>query len=352
MRAHGKISDSGEAKLAVWQPAQALTEPDSEEVRLCVGFLRADLSKFFGSFADDWLSLFHVLDVKVDNFEVQTVLEFPEDLERVMPIEVDGEAAVIGLDAATEKCLLDMVSKQYTDAGADIIIEYLERRFISTLCKSWSGSAPLNAVFIPQQNERSVEVVGVVKLFFKLANTKCVVCVGLGPRLLSLLDRCWRDYVVQSQKTQVSRMDAKKERHVSFQLAEIAVPPAMLIDYLKAGTLIDLEVPVSDAVTLRLDGRKWASGRLCQFKGKFAVQIVDFDIRQSNIPSGNTHIQIEIAGASLDERTLLEHSSPRVYILTEEVLSPTASLIIGGEKVAEATIVEVNSRFALNVLPK
>ena len=46
---------------------------------------------------------------------------------------------------------------------------------------------------------------------------------------------------------------------------------SLLIDYVRSGTVIDLEVPVSTKVRLKADGKPWAEGQLCQFRDRIAV---------------------------------------------------------------------------------
>lgn len=352
MQSQGRIAGTDGAELLPWQPEELLPEPDVNEVRFSLGFLRAQPQKWFESFPAHWLPLFHGLGIEVRQVSVSTSFDFPEDLDRITPLELDGEIGVIGMDARTESLIVQSIAPGSTELGADVVVEYIERRLISTLAKSWSGDGDFNCYYISPERAESAGVVGVIKLSVQLNNGQGVMWFGVGPRTLERLDILWRERISSFSPADTTVPLSDELHTISVELAELAVPPAMLIDYMRSGTVIDIGIPVSQLVSLRLDGEPWAQGRLCRFNGRFAVQIASLNPPQLAAPEATTRVQVEIARAVLDRQGVIEHSQLGAYLLTGTGISATALMLISGENVASALIGEIDGQFALNVLPK
>ena len=352
MQGEGKIPGSGEEELLTWQPEASLPEPDVNEVRFSLGFLRAQPGKWFDSLASHWLPLFHGLGVEVRGVQVSTGFDFPEDLSRVTPMEVDGEIGVIGMDSRSESIIVQAVAPGATETASDIVVEYIERRLISTLVKSWSGEGNFTCYYISPDKAESAEVLGVIKASVQLSIGMVTVWFGIGPRLLERLDIQWREQIAAMQGRQASNALSDELHTITVNIAELAVPPAMLIDYMRSGTVIDLGVPVSQIVSLKLDGEPWAQGKLFRFNGRFAVQIGSLTPVRQQAPDSTTRVQIEIARAVLDKQGVVEHSQVGAFLLTSTPLSSTALLSISGENVANGLVGEIDGQFALSVLPK
>jgi len=349
MQLGGKIADAADKSMLLWEPEKLLERCDLNEIRFSRGFLRAQPISWFPQLTTHWVTLFHSLSVEAEMLEVSAGLNFPEDLDRIVPIEVDGEAAVIGLDELSQKALVQAIAPECRDVGADLAIEYVERRLLSTLMMEWSGPSPLHCYYVASDEATSVEVIGAVKISLSFSGMPCTVWFGMGARTLERLDLSWRQGLY-SQYEQIEPDDSI--HYISVDIAELAVPPALLIDYMRSGTIIDLELPVSTNVFLNLNGQPWAEGVLRQYNGRFAVEITDISIEPTAASSNTTRVQVQIAEVELDYEAVVEHSQVGAILLSKSPVSTGAEMVISGESVATAVIGQIDGQFALNVLPK
>ncbi len=347
----GTIADDSAQELAEWNPEERLAEAPLNELRFGLGFLRARPQRWFESFGSDWFPLFHGLGAEASVVSVETGFVFPEELDRVTPIEIDGEVGVIGFDRRSEDVICSTVAEGLPELAGDIVMEYIERRLISTLTRNWTGPDGLECFYIPPEKTEAAEVVGVIRLRAIVGEEEVNVWFGIGPRAVERIDSMWRDEIVRIRAEQVGEIGDELET-VHVEIAELAVPPAMLIDYMRGGTVVDLGLPVGTTVSVRVGERVLARGELMRFNGRFAVKITELNVPSLEAPEATTRVQISIAEVELDSVALLEISQLGAYLPTAVAVSDTVSMVISGENVAEARLGELGNRFAINVLPK
>ncbi len=341
----------GGGDFSRWSPSDALPAFGADEVRFSRGFLRADFSRFFPSFAVHWKPLLLSLFTDFEEPRARSLLEFSENLERVIPIEIDGEVCVMGWDARTRAAILETVAAGTDGVAADLVLEYLERRLLSTLALSWCDPGEVKVSYLPASAADSVEVIGSVVVSFRLGGQLCECWIGLGLRLIDKFDLRWRQ-LVREEYQQNNEERSDENVSLSVELAELAVHPAMLIDYLRAGTVVDLETPVSDRVLVRVNGEPWGEGQLGQFNGRFAVRMENFDMPgQREVPENTTRVQIQIGATSIDRDALKENAQVGAVLLTRTAVHPSVSLTISGESVANAIVGRIGENFALHIAP-
>lgn len=354
------LAGPDEVEFVPWDPEVALRRYRMNEVRFSAGYLRADPQALFPAFASHWIPLFHSIGVEVIVADVKSGLDFPEGLERIVPFQVDGEICVIGTSEETQRIMVDAISPGCAGTAAELVLEYIERRFIATLCKAWAKSqAPLQCSYLAPGVYDAVEISGNVGLMLEIGGLPVSVWLGLGPRILERLDLAWRADVVKnfsllplSGAHLSGDVGDSSLRSISLDLAELAVPPALLIDYIRSGAIICLERGITDLVSLKVDGSNWGVGTLGQFNGKFAVEMVDLNPITDPQPPSTARVRIELAELELDREGILEHSQPGAVLLTGTPVTSTCSLVISGENVASAVLGTIGGQMALSVLPK
>lgn len=352
MRSREGEIESSDSSFVNWAPQGTLPRVSSNHVRFSLGFLRSDFSTWFGLFQKEWEPLLRSLGVSANLVEVNTGFEFPDHLSRITPVEVDSEIAVVGMDEIAEREISSKISLDIPESAQDLLIEYFERRLISTFSKGWTHSEKLECSFIAPEEAESAEVVGVIELVLSVNSTEFSIWFGIGPRLTEKFDRLWRAQVAKSGALLSERDNTQAEYDVSIELSQLAVSPAKLIDYLRAGTVINLKDPIDVRVKLLMDDEVFAEGELCQFDGCFAVQITSTSPRVASIPEATTRVQVILAKTNLDKRAFLECHQEGACLLTDVPVSNIAFLRISGEDVAKANLGVIDGLFALNVLPK
>ncbi|MCB0358053.1 MAG: FliM/FliN family flagellar motor switch protein [Bdellovibrionales bacterium] len=353
MSNEGKIAGTEEASFDPWAPDLQLNEPTMNEVRFSLGFLRAQPARWFPSFGADWLPLLHALGVEASIRHVRPGFEFPDSLVRVTPIEIDGEVAVLGLDDHAESILCRTIAPGVAALPNDLVLEYLERRFVATLERSWAGSESFPWHYISPDQTDTAEVVGVIEIGMRIDGDDLSLWIGFGPRAIERIDSMWRREVSNLAAASGSATSQGDDLYtVKIELAQLMVPPAELIDYLKPQTVIDLGLALSDQVTVHANDRQLAAGQLTVFNGRFAVKILDTDPIPVTQVESTTCVRVEVAETVLDRQTLHECLQHGAYLLTATPVGNIASLSISGESVAQAVMGSIDGRFALTVLPK
>ncbi|MBN8548291.1 MAG: hypothetical protein J0M12_03125 [Deltaproteobacteria bacterium] len=329
--------------LTPWEAGRYVRKLDPRESRYSRGFLRCRPEKWFPGFPTHWLPLAHSLGVELKAIEVKPMLAFPSGLEVSYGGTVDGEPIRVAVDAASCRILLNAFVPGSNPAGNEIVIEYLARRFMASLAMSWSGPQSSVVQFDSQAEHRETDVAGVVKFTGSVNGDQIVIWMALGKSLVERLDGLWRRQVQSTVKPQEGGAS------VSIEVSQLAVPPTMLVDYLKAGTIIDLEVPLGDSVTLRLGGKAWQVARLCDIDGKVGFETLPGPVASPVLPEGTTRLSIQFGTVTLDAAAMAEMAQPGAIWGSSIPLSDVVQLIINGEKVGAATLCCYQGRFAITV---
>jgi len=353
MYSESKIATDDADEFVQWDLSADLVELDLNEIRLGRGFLRASISEFFNGVTADWLPLFHSLGAKVELEAVEVGLYFPNNnFSRLTTFEAEGVLNVLGMDDNAQAAIIGMVETGIDGVKAEIVIEYLERRLLSSFTRYWTGAGTLDCFFHQSEVVEEVELVGAACCKLVINDKPLEIWFGLGQKVVDKIDLSWREYVLQQVEEVNGSVDSQAVATVSVELAELAVSPVMLIDYMRSGTTIALSAPVSSRVLVRVNDQPWANGELSRFNGRFAVKLLDFDVVYERAEAGMTRVQVELGNAELSMEAIYEHQQVGVCLLLPAPVRPNASLIISGENVASAVVGQINDQFALNVLPK
>ena len=258
MQAQGKIADRQGAGFENWDLEGSLPELDLYEVRYSRGFMQTSFADVVGKLGEHWLPFFEKLGAPCTGFSLSRGFAFPDDIGRVVPVKVNGEVAVLGLDDASADVVLRLFDSALDDSVEDIVLEYLERRFLSSLMMSWTLGAGLDASYLPADAVDAVEIIGVLSLHLSLGGNPVTFHLGLGPRILESLDLHERSRIAQSALADQVTSGSEDTVELTMELMQFSVEPAMLVDYMRAGTVISLEVPAEPKVCVLVNGAPWA----------------------------------------------------------------------------------------------
>jgi flagellar motor switch/type III secretory pathway protein FliN len=226
----------------------------------------------------------------------------------------------------------------------DVVLEYLARRFFASLAMSWSGPESSVVQFDSQAGSHPIEVAGVVKLSASVNGETVSIWLSLGKALVERLDGLWRRQIQSTGKVQ------EGASVLNIEVSQLAVPPTMLVEYLKSGTVVDLEVAIGDSVTLRAGNKAWQSARLCDVDGKVGFEVLPGPAPAAALPDGTTRLSIQFGSLHLEPSAFAELGQPGAIVLTQIPLSDTVQLVINGEKVGTANLCCYQGRFAITVI--
>jgi flagellar motor switch/type III secretory pathway protein FliN len=124
----------------------------------------------------------------------------------------------------------------------------------------------------------------------------------------------------------------------------------MLSEYLTKGTVIDLEVRVSDGLTLRVGHKPFMPARMVEVGGRFACQTIQGVVSNVTIPEGTSRLSIELGALPMEASGLAELSQAGAVLVTDREVSNTVYLTINQERVGEAKLCVYQGRYAVEVV--
>ena len=330
--------------LSPWDPRRYVRKVDPSEARLSRGFLRCRPEKWFPGFAAQWLPLGHSLGLELRVSEIRATTTVARSAEHGFCGSIDGEPMAILVDHESQRVILEAFCPGATSAAREAMLEYLVRRMLTSLALTWSGGEGTTVQFDSETHTSDVEIAGAVKLVANINGNPCTVWLALGRKIVERLDGLWRRQMQSSVRQSSGQVDVRLE------LAQLAVKPSMLVDYMRSGTVVDLEIPLSDTVTLRSNGRAWLPARLCDLGGRLGFEVLPGPANSTVIPEGMTRLAIEFPALSLDGPLVAEIAQVGSFFDTGVELSDRVDMVINGEKVAEASLCVYEGRFAISVV--
>ncbi len=352
MSGDGKILEENPNEFQIWEPSLELLDVPANEARYSRGFLARSPMTFFSGLAELWLPLSRSLGIESRLLSCEASFVPPENVSRLVSFEANEEVNYFCFLESSAEILSKAVVPEIGATGADVVLEYLERRLLSSLSLCWRGAEELHCVYGGQRSPSEMKGAAYVYLQYSLAGSSFGVCFGIGSKLLDAIDRSVRTSLVQEAHQVDGYVVSDQIHSVSVEIAELAVPPAMLIDYIRAGTIVDLQVPKSNIALLRVDGELWAEGTLGLFDDSYAVTITSTEPSEQGFADGTTKVRVELASAELDASGIITHQQPGAVLLCDTPIRPQASLIISGENVARAIVGSIGESFAVQVLAK
>ena len=331
--------------LTPWEPSRELKHVSAQEVKLSRGFLSCEPQRWFPGFAMQWIPLGHALGVELKLHSVKPHAHAPKGLEKGFAGTVDDEAIALLLDNHSYKSLMGQLVPVAGIPAQNVLFQYLARRFLTSLALSWSGPESSMVQFDDNLQATRVREAGAVKLELSINGARFEVWVLLGKFLVDRLDGLWK----RQLRSTMSKEAAQQGAELALEVSQLAVPPAMLPEYMKPGAVIDLEVVLSERINLRQKGKVWSVAKMVDVEGKFGFEVSDQPASSPRLPEGTTRMTIELGRIKLDGMQMQEISRPGAVCVTEMPTSSNVNLMINDEKVATAELLVYEARFAMRV---
>jgi flagellar motor switch/type III secretory pathway protein FliN len=250
---------------------------------------------------------------------------------------------IIAMEGGHADTLSDELVPGSGPRAASIVLEYFMRRFVGSLGLSWSGPEATTVTFARGVDVSMVPVVASIRISCTVNTVPLTLWVGLGPRMAETLDGLWRRQVQLLSKV------SGGNSVVRLEVAQLGVPPQMLSEYLTKGTVIDLEVKVSESITIKVGTKPWMPARLVDVDGKLGCEMTPGALTVPQIAEGATQLSVEFGSLEVDASQLAELSQGGAILTTALPVSGLVNLVINQEKVAEARLCVYEGRFAIEV---
>ena len=337
---------NSESTVQEWDHNQYLKRANVEEVRLSRGFLRCRPERWFPSFGNHWLLMQHGVGFEAKIVEVKPHISVPAGIENSFIGTINSEPIAVLFDELASQLIVDEILPGGEKESAEVLLEYLARRLLTTLSMSWSGGEGSIFTFERDLNYKDLVVAGAIKVIVSINSTQFNIWVALGEKLVEQFDGLWRRQLRSSNRL-VSSPGAAR---VTLELVQLGVPSQMLSDYLNPGTVVDLELPVTENVSLRLNGRPWVNGRIMNVGGKLGCEILSSPATVGNSAEGTTKLSIEFGSFEINGDLVNEFSQPGAILTTDLEPSNQVGLFVNDEKMAIANLGVFEGRFAITVV--
>ncbi len=331
-------------ELETWNPSSYLTSFNVQSVRWSKGFLQSRPERWFPGLSAEWSPLFQSMGIEVQVVRITTTLEKVEGKGYVFWGEVDEAPISVTILEDSVQVMGNALLKVSQPGGREVLIDYLVRRLLGSLVSSWSGPELAELKYIGLNDFESRSIEGVVKIEILLNGRQAVLYMSIGERLVGIIDGLWRRQIRSA--SQVNR----GQYSVRVEIAQLAVSPSALIDYTRSGTSIDLEVPISELMTLKLGNKPWLMVRMGECGGRCAYETMPSPVIQREIPSGTTRVHIEFPSFVVDDTIIVELAQSGAIYVADFPVPENVQLVINGEKVADAVLQMYQGRFAVTVL--
>lgn len=339
--------------LGVWDPKRYLSSVDAEEARLSRGFLRCAPERWVPGFAAQWLPLLHSLGVEARVVEVTPRRTLPAGLEPIFAGTVDDDPVALFLERGGSAVVMDCCCPGLTalsqaarggQQAQNVLLEYLGRRFLTSLGLAWTGPQPSVVQCDPLLRPIDVPAVGAVRFVVSLNGRTCGAWLALSGPLVDRLDGLWRRQLHASTRPQDIATDI-----VGFEVAQLAVAPARLADFTTSGALVDLELALSDTVILRQGSKPWLLARMCEVDGTFAFEVLPGTPPSPSLPEGTTRVSVQFGRHAVDAATAAEIAQPGAVLVSDIPVSDRVVLTVNNERVSDAVLCVYEGRFAIHI---
>ncbi len=346
MSSQGQISGEANGEVEPWTPQRYMRSIDIREARLANGFLRCHPERWFPGFAERWAPLMSVMGCEFQVLEIKPTLALPDESWECFKGSIEGEGVLIAIEPHTASLIAEEVVPNVAPGlQSSLILDYLVQRCMATLGMTQTVSENAGGmIFNGRCTAGEVAAVAAVRLSLSLNSSPCTVVMAMGQELVERMDRLWRRQVHSSARSQ---SDGGALR---FEIAQLGVPPHVLSDYVSKGTIIDLEVPASDAVTLRIGGKVFMPARLVDVDGMLGCQTIQGTAPVLTVPDGTSRMSVEIASVSVDHHVLAELAQVGSVFNTGRPVGSRVVLSINQDRVAEAKLCVYQGRYAVEVL--
>jgi len=343
---YGQISGDAGGDVEPWQPQSVVRPLDAQQARLANGFLRCHPERWLPGFSERWAPLMSVLGCELRVAEIKPTLTLPDESWWCFRGTIENQGLIVAVEPHTAHVVAEEVVPQVSSGlRTNLIVEYLVQRFMAVLGMSQTISETAGGMtFGGRCSANDSKVAAAVRLSLSLNSHQCTVVVALGAELVERMDRLWRRQVHSSLRSS-SEVGALR-----FELAQLGVPPNVLSDYVNKGTIIDLEVPVSDSINLRLGSKVFMPARLVDIDGMLGCQTVQGSATALTIPDGTSRLSIELAQMQADHNTLAELGQVGAVLNTKRQIGDRVVLSINQERIAEAFLRVYQGRYAVEVI--
>ena len=345
-------ASSPDLTFSPWSPETVLTHLSERDVRFSRGLLRSRPEQWFPGFGSQWLPLAMSLGVEFKVIDVRVSLDLPTPSNFQYVATIDDEPFAIVVEEAAAALIVDTVNAGGTlaegAAARSVLIEYFARRLLTSLTLSWSGVQRSVVSFNSDLPKNAVRGVCSIQVPAGIGGRPLSFWFVIGAGLADRLDGLWRRQLQNRTKT----IDGDSDVHL--EIAQLAVPTIKLGDFLSPGAVVDLGVPASDLITLRLGARMSMTGKLCVVEKNFGIEILHPAGRNPDVGAEESRLVVDLGAptgqvARVDLATITELGHTGVVWASNFPVGSDVTLTVQGSVVGRGVLGVIDGRFAITI---
>jgi hypothetical protein len=257
----------------------------------------------------------------------------------------EDEEFGISITRSSYLSLSELLAPGSSEKGAEIVVEYLARRLIASLSMTFSASEGTDCFYLGNEPSNAFDPVASIDLQLVINQTELPFSILLGEKLAFFLDGMWRRHARTQFKSQY-----KGEQKIGFELAQLAVAPEALADYIRIGSLVDTETQLGSKLLMRLNGKPWRRGILALYKSGIASEVVGEPGPAPQLPTGTSRLSVNIAHKTLSAEEAAEMGQAGAYVGIRDDIASELILSVQDSPVALAEALEFEGRLAYRVI--
>lgn len=336
-------SSSNDNNWILWSPQDELSEVSTKDIIYSKGFLQSNPAALFPSFYSFWNDFIENYSIDINLLDIKKTLIVPNNINYLYKGVIEKENIYVGYTADEFAYLGNMLIPAGNEKVIEIAMEYLTRRLLASLSFSWTASE--NAIiYFDGKTSETPKAEATIVLTLKVSGTRVNIYIMCPYLVVNTIDKLWRGQIQASSKYRDI-----SEISLDIQIAELAVSPTMLNDYLSKGVRVGLEKIVNDNVYIRKDNKKFLKGRLLHSNGRFVVEVLGSVENFSEPPQGMLDLSIQLGSVVVPGYVVSELSQKNALWDTGLEISNEVSIFVDNKFSATAYLASYDKQFAIEV---
>ncbi len=336
--------NTNETNWELWNPIEALKEVSSKEIIYSKGFLQSDPSKLCPSFSSFWNPFIENYFLDVEFIDIKKELNIPKNLKYLYKGSIDNEDIYVGYTEESFAYLGNVIIPEGNNQIINVVMEYITRRLLASLSFSWTASENSIIYFDKKCDSNSVNGEASINISLKVSGIHVNISIICPSSIVNTIDKLWKGQIQSSSKYRDI-----PEVSLGIEMAELAISPTMLNDYLSNGVRVGLEKIVNDNVIIKKDNKNFFKGKLLRSGNRLIVKILDLVESYQSPPSGMVSISIQLGTVVVPGYVLSELSQKEVLWDTGLELSNKVKIFVDHKYSAKALLASYDKQFAIEV---
>lgn len=328
---------------AWWDPQKELQEVSTKEILYSKGFLQSNPQSLMPSFSSFWNDFIENYSIDISLVDIKETLDVPEDISYLYEGSIDKEKIYIGYNQDSFAYLGNILIPAGKKSIIEVSMEYITRRLFATLSFSWTASES-SVIYFEGKSTESPKCEATVTLTLKVSGTRVNIYILCPYSVVNTIDKLFRGQLQASSKYRDI-----SEISLDIQIAELAVTPSMLNEYLSTGVRVGLEKIVNDNVYIRKDNKKFLKGRLLRSSQRFVVEILGSVESYQEPMQGMVDVSILLGSVLVPGYVVSELSQKNALWDTGIEISNEVSIYVDNKFSATAKLASFDKQFAIEV---